>query len=380
MSALPSDADAIDPELEAATASFCETTSPRFVDASIAEIDQPAGPDDECHRVSSALGGRAGYDRARHAALRAHCEAAVAAVAANERLGKYALDATSQIFAAATTDAMRAACARLRARLVAESACYREHAEARAYCASFVNLRRFCFDAGGDADKAFVKLNETLELRQRVRPWAIDVDARAMATGAVQLRGPDAFGRPVLVLDLARAPKEVTSQQLLQLIYAHFEHLRVRVARAGGVEKWALVFNVERLTIWNMPSMSTIIEIFKALMSSFPEFSGNTILWQPPTAFKAVWYAVRPFMEADTLKKTVFVSGDTTVGSSKADAQMTAMLGAHWRQVADVDHARGRAAVQWDAERYAQEFAEAQRTVVAAAVLHDPCADYPEDA
>jgi hypothetical protein len=96
-----------------------------------------------------------------------------------------------------------AACAALRARLAAECACYREHAEARAYCAGDATLRRFLRARKGDARKAYELLVECVEWRVSERPWAIGVDKVQwqLEFGKMQLNGPDVWGRPVLILD-----------------------------------------------------------------------------------------------------------------------------------------------------------------------------------
>ena len=332
---------------------------------------------------ASAAGGLPAYDAAALVAQRRRTEARAAAVAAEcEALAKHTLVLALQVFEpsfeddAESAQALRAAVDVMRARLErGECAAYVANAEARAYCSAPVNLRRFAIDAHFNAAKAFEKLEATLEWRVRMRPWELD-STRLGATlrlGAVQLTGTDAWGRPVMVIDLPRTGGNATNEQLLDLIYAHFEHLRVRVARARGVLKWALLFNLERQTVWNMPSVGVITEVLKALLSSFPEFCGNTILWQPPMAFKAVWYALRPFLDADTLKKVVFVSGDSAP-ATKVDTQMRALLGEDWRALSEVDHVRG--STRFNEASYAQNF-ERACDVVRAAALVDPNADYP---
>ena len=173
----------------------------------------------------------------------------------------------------------------------------------------------------------------------------------------------------------SRQPSGFTHEQQLDFLCFHLENARhhlTRHARAGAeVDKWVVIMNVERFSIFNTPSVSVCTAVMKVLLSRFPEHLGHMIVWQAPSLFWGLWYALRGLLDDNTRKKIVFVSGDDDkkVGSP-VDRQMRTLLGDDWRRLTDADYNA------YDAAAFEAQL-RADEPTIRANALDDPAARLP---
>jgi hypothetical protein len=108
----------------------------------------------------------------------------------------------------------------------------------------------------------------------------------------------------------------------------------------AGVQKWCVFMNVEKFSFFNQPPFSVSKETIVTLMTRFPEHLGHCIIWQCNALVSGLWFALKYLLDENTVRKIVFVSGDSKPGS-EVDTIMTRIVGADWRRVVDADCARG---------------------------------------
>lgn len=94
----------------------------------------------------------------------------------------------------------------LLAKLQADCPTFAKCAAARAYC-SKTTLRRYLRARGGDVDKAFDALKETLKWRYEVKPWTIKSDT---------------LTKQLALASMQSKPSMIYSHGLLQLFYHFF--------------------------------------------------------------------------------------------------------------------------------------------------------------
>jgi hypothetical protein len=141
----------------------------------------------------------------------------------------------------------------------------------------------------------------------------------------------------VINMNNDREDSTFSLESRFEFMQQQLEHARARLHQTG-VQKWVVVMNLSRFSLFNAPPLSVSKQSVVLLMSRFPEHLGHCIVWQPPLVFSGLWHACKYLLDANTMKKIVFVSGDHHAGS-EVDVTMTRIIGPRWRDLIDVDYA-----------------------------------------
>jgi len=139
--------------------------------------------------------------------------------------------------------------------------------------------------------------------------------------------GRDKFGRPVIVLDnsVQNSPDGPMQIDFLAWIL----ELAIREMPAD-CDKYLIFVHLENFTLMNNPSMATVRETLKMLSECYPERLGHLILYKPPFVFKAVFEAIKMFLDIKTSSKLLFLYGDDSDGSDN-DTLMKHVVGDEWK-------------------------------------------------
>ena len=141
-------------------------------------------------------------------------------------------------------------------------------------------------------------------------------------------------------------PPKISDQMQLDYLAFHLERARYYMIRNQGheVDRWVVIINVERFSLFNTPSLSTCAEVVRVLMSRFPEYLGHMIVWRAPMLFWGLWKAMKLLIDENTQRKIVFVSGRNQC--PKVEKQMQSIIGDDWRKLCEIDDSGAQQRVQ----------------------------------
>lgn len=247
-----------------------------------------------------------------------------------------------------------AACSKLKHAVLASPAIAAHSAEAEKFL-TVQNLHRYLRARQFDHAKSTKLLQESLAWRLTYKPHEItaaEVEAECK-TGKIRvLPDLDRHQRPIIVMDSSRENSKNHDSQLRHLTWQLERASRkMNVPVAGQpapdaadpsspaayphlIEKYCLFINMERNSLWNSPPMKTSMETLKTLTERFPEHLGHAVVYKPGLLFNSLWSACKVFMDAKTVRKVLFISGDVSDGS-KNDLLLKDIIGDKWREWCD---------------------------------------------
>jgi len=214
------------------------------------------------------------------------------------------------------------------------------------------NLHRFLRARNFDHSKSLKLLVDCLEWRRSFKPSSIraaEVESECV-TGKIIVRPElDRHNRPIIVMDSSRENSKGHENQLRHLVFQlerakRKMNVEVPVSQSGvHVEKYCLFVNMTRHSMRNAPPLKTSLETLKTLTARYVEHLGHAIVYQPGFLFAGLWAACKPFLDARTVSKVIFIRGDTSDGSAN-DLLLKEIIGDDWRKLCDVakddyDHA-----------------------------------------
>lgn len=195
-------------------------------------------------------------------------------------------------------------------------------------------LHRYLRARAFDVEAACLKTLRSLAWHLTARPEALraaefEEDAR---NGKTYLSGPDAHGRPIVVLDSTKPSVLDHEGQLRHLVWTlrRAEH---RMAAAGGdCEKFVAFLHLEDFGWSTAPPLRTVQDTTRILGGHFPERLGHCVLYKAPFVFWTLWSMVKPLLDPVTRDKVVMISGDTSEGSAN-DLLLREIVGPAWREL-----------------------------------------------
>lgn len=117
----------------------------------------------------------------------------------------------------------------------------------------------------------------------------------------------DKWGRPVLVMDSSVQNTSNIDDQ--QTFLAWNLDLACSLMNSN-VDKYVIWINLDTFSIFNSPSMSNSTETLYALTKAYPERLGHLIVYKPTMFLYTVFSAVKYLLDAKTLSKILFISGN----------------------------------------------------------------------
>ena len=199
-------------------------------------------------------------------------------------------------------------------------------------------LWRYLVARQGDVKAACAQLIETLKWRSSKRPdliRAAEMEHQAV-TGKVSVRGKDRHGRPIIVLDNERENIRDIDEQMRFLAW-NME--RATRAMGDGVHKYLVFIHLENFSIWNAPPMRCTRETLRLMQQCFAERLGHIVLFRGPAYFKIFFNAIKMFIDAKTVSKAVFVTGNASVVAegSADDSMLKQLIGDDWKVLCGVE-------------------------------------------
>ena len=167
-------------------------------------------------------------------------------------------------------------------------------------------------------------------------PSGFEFLSREGATGKIYIPGEDRWGRPVLVFDSAVQNTPNEDDHMLFLAW-NLEFATMLMPEDSSVEKYTVFMNLEKFSLFNMPSLAATQETIVMLTQTFPERLGHCIVFNPPFVFKAFYDSVSFLIDPHTVKKVVFLYGDMDDGGVN-DNIMREIIGDNWKTLTGGKH------------------------------------------
>jgi hypothetical protein len=189
---------------------------------------------------------------------------------------------------------------------------------------------RFLVARKMDKQGAKAQMISTLLYRQLRQPDLItSLDVRKeMETGKSALRGPDAFGRPVIVCDSSVENTWDLDGNMKALL---FTLNRAIAQMKPPVQKYVIVIRLGETNLRKLPGPMQTKETMKILMTVFAERMGHAILYQPPKVFTWFLSVFKHLLDPHVFEKVVWIRGDVSQGSPN-DLLLTRIMGPQWKQ------------------------------------------------
>ncbi|KAK9818152.1 hypothetical protein WJX72_007873 [[Myrmecia] bisecta] len=191
--------------------------------------------------------------------------------------------------------------------------------------ASHAHLRYWCTDStlvrylrarNWDLNKAIKMLKATIEWRLTYKPheitWA-EVKHEASTGKQFRMQARDRDGRVVLVMR-PRCQNSTDYVAGIRMLVYHLE-ASSQAADREGVGKMTWLIDFEGYTMANAPPLKVAMQTASILQNHFPERLGLSVYYHAPRLFNLMWKAVRPFIDAVTLRKHGW-ENDMVVGRS----------------------------------------------------------------
>eukprot|EP00667_Euglena_gracilis_P014186 EG_transcript_14693 len=175
-------------------------------------------------------------------------------------------------------------------------------------------LYRYLRARQGHVDKALAMLQNSVKWRQEFGVARLPTDhfsdvAVIGSVGCNYVHGKDLYGRPVVYMkpryNMKPAPTQL--QQVRHLVYT-LE--RAILEMDEGVEKYVFIIDFNGYSMRTAPSFSTQRECATIFQDQYPERLGLAVMVDAPFLFHQSFKMLKPFLDAVTVKKVVFVSGE----------------------------------------------------------------------
>ncbi|RNF12285.1 sec4-like phosphatidylinositol transfer-like protein [Trypanosoma rangeli] len=164
---------------------------------------------------------------------------------------------------------------------------------------------RFARARNADKKKASTMLRSCLEWRKEFRPYKVSFDEveRAMQQLTTTVAGCSLKGEPVVVMSIgAPNPCEV-EERVKQIVYILEEAMRRGDERLTWIIDFAQMGKHPR----DPRSSGARKATMKIMQDYYPEMLGTLLVYRSPWYIRFLYTAVRPFMDARTRKKVLFL-------------------------------------------------------------------------
>lgn len=189
-------------------------------------------------------------------------------------------------------------------------------------------------------------VRSTAAWRAALRPHELSCEEVVphAACGKCYVGGIDVHGRPVIVLDNDKENLPAEHDGQMRHLAFNLEYatrlLGSQAARAGaggrGATRFLVFVKLGDFKLSSCPPMHTTLATVQMVCDHFPERLGQCVLYQPPSAFVALWAVARRVLTQETLEKITFVHGDASPGSEH-DEMLCAAIGPRWRELTGAD-------------------------------------------
>jgi len=164
-----------------------------------------------------------------------------------------------------------------------------------------------------DLPKTEAMLRATLIWRQenKIDQMRCEEVESQIVKGHMYNYGYDKLNRPIVVLRVhtERDPHD-NDQKLRFMIYSMERAIRI-MNRPVGVEKMVWIVSAANYNFKYNGEVGFARVLLNVLQDQYPERLGMLIVVDPPFLFQAFWKMVYPFIDAETKRKILFVSGNT---------------------------------------------------------------------
>jgi len=126
----------------------------------------------------------------------------------------------------------------------------------------------------------------------------------------------DNDGRPIVVMRNRLENSKSHEGNVLNLVY-QLERASA-ATRAAGVEKWAIIIDMDGYSMSNAPPLKTSRATLSIMQDHYPERMHRCFMLDAPWLFSGMWSALSPFIDPVTRDKICFVSGPMKEGSERA--------------------------------------------------------------
>ena len=132
---------------------------------------------------------------------------------------------------------------------------------------------------------------------------------RESETGKIYVRGYDRLGRAILYLTPGRENTFNEKNNMINLVY-QLERAIECTKRKSGRSKIVIVIGYQGFKLSTAPSLSTTRHTLTILQNHYPERMHRVYICDPPFMFRSFWNVIHHFVDATTLEKIGFCSGD----------------------------------------------------------------------
>ena len=178
-----------------------------------------------------------------------------------------------------------------------------------AHATTDADLLRFLRVRGFDAERALAALTACVEWRAAT-PEVVDPSwarhSAIMALGMSMVYGTDRQGHPLWVVrPELHSPRN--SDACVSCTYTLLEHIIGLMSQ--GIERCTVIFDMKGFGFANY-DIRWVLTCISALRNYYPERLARAVVTSTPLAFRVLWQAVQPFMDAAMIARVVLLDDD----------------------------------------------------------------------
>jgi hypothetical protein len=166
-------------------------------------------------------------------------------------------------------------------------------------------------------------LSNHLAWVEKLQPNTItvdQVDKKAMDSGCWRYVGKSLNGVPVAWVQVGKwNPHEYTVENY-EVYVCYFNSMLERLMAKATQQ--IVIFDMAGWAFWHASYMSYIKRLIDLAQNQGPERLHRVILVNSPFIFRASWYVIKPWMDARTARKVVFVSGAEDIAKILAELKV----------------------------------------------------------
>ena len=166
---------------------------------------------------------------------------------------------------------------------------------------------KHCFDTTTAAAVTTTTTNN--DEREYHRKHLAKLISRENETGKIYVRGYDKLGRAILYLTPGRENTFDENSNMINLVY-QLERAIECTKRKSGRSKIVIVIGYQGFKLSTAPSISTTRHTLTILQNHYPERMHRVYICDPPFMFRSFWNIIHHFVDATTLEKIGFCSGE----------------------------------------------------------------------
>lgn len=163
-------------------------------------------------------------------------------------------------------------------------------------------------------------LSNHLQWLQKVQPETITIDQvnkKALDSGCWRYVGKSLDGVPIAWVQTGKwNPHEYTVEEY-EVYVCYFNGMLERLMEKATQQ--IVIFDMAGWAFWHANYIGYIKRLIDLAQNQGPERLHRVILINSPFIFRASWYVIKPWMDARTASKVVFVSGAEAIGNIFAE-------------------------------------------------------------